>query len=441
MQKQTRAKKFLVLLLANLVTLSCASYTDSQRALRDLYRQGAYNEALEQLEQSPLKNSSKNRLLYLLEKASILDRTNQKKKSRKLFIEADRVIDELYTTSVLKTAASFVYNDSTTDYEGELFERITIHSLLALSFIEDGQLKDARVEAKRINNRLYEFTKELGPTNNSYQKDAFALYLSAMIYEALGEYDDALIDYKKALQVYESSDYQKFYFGNIRSQIAKPLYKLALLRRRKDLAQKLAKKYPEVKQENQQETGELIVLHDAGSISLKESKDFFLPIGKQVVRFSYPIVAVTGPNFYQTGLITGDKKFTRAQNASYLSAIAHQTLEDKRLRLVAKGLARILLKAQINKSVEENFGPIAGILSNIVTASTETADTRCWMFLPDGFFVTRVELPAGEHKIKTVNNGFKAEEQTVTIQKNKIVLLRAPRNKQYQPQTNKETSP
>lgn len=421
---KSRKKKFFVVATALLLS-SCASYIDKQKKLLTLYKTRAYKEAFEELESSPLKESSKNRLLYLLEKASLFEKLGESKKAQKAYIEADKVVDELYTTSVLKTAASFIHNDSVTDYDGELFERITIHTLLAFSFLKQGNLKAARVEAKKINSRLYEFTKELGDTNNRYKKDAFALYLSGIIYESLGELDDALIDYKKALEIYEDPNYQEFYFGEIKEQIAKSLYRLSLLRRRNTLAQTLKNKYPDLLKPKKTETGELVVLHAAGHISLKEAKNFFLPIGGQVVRFSYPIISPRGPYFAQTGVLTSGGTFVEAKNAAYMSAIAHATIEDKRLRLVAKGLARVLLKSQINRAVEENLGFFAGLVSNIVTASTETADTRSWMFMPDAFFVTRLKLPVGKQMVQTINNGYQTEPFPITIKKNKITLLKA----------------
>ena len=427
MKKEARSqllKAFLLLFFSPLF-FGCASYTEEHSALLNNYKAAHYDEALALLETSSLKESSTNRLLYLLEKASLLRKLEDHKGAQETFTEADKVIDELFTKSVLKGVASFVYNNTVTDYDGELFERISIHTLLAFSFVEQGELQKARVEAKKINTRLKEFTDELGESNNSYKEDAFARYLSGIIFETLGELDDALIDYKKALKLYESHEYQNFYNGKVREQIAKALYPLALKRRRVELAKELEESYPKVKEKELTGTGELIVLHEAGLISLKEAKDFFLGAGSQLVRFSYPVINPHWGSYGQTGVFLGEDFFIEAENTAYMSAIAQQTLEEKRLRLIAKGLARVLVKSQVNRAVHDNLGPLAGLISNVVTAATEVADTRSWMTLPDSFYITRKRLPPGEYEVQSVSNGRKSEKRNVKITEGRITLLKA----------------
>ncbi len=422
--EKSRTLRPFVLLFVFSFFISCASYVDQQKKLLEAYKSRNYTQALEELEKSSLKGSSKNRLLYILEKASILRKQGEKEKAQKLFLEADQVIDELYTKSILEGAASLIYNESAISYSGELFERVHLHTLLAFMFIEERDLGKARVEAKKINSRLHEFTQDFGDKNNTYRKDAFALYLSGTIFEALGEYDDAIIDYKNALEVFETKLFESFYYGNIKEQVANALYHLSLKRGREDLAGKILSRYPSIRQKKQEKEGELVVLHEGGLISLKQEKTFLLPVGEQVVRFSYPIIESESPHFGQMGVIFSGDHFVSAENGAYLSPIAHQTLEEKRFRLIAKGLARVLIKSQINRAVSENLGLFAGLVSNVVTAATETADTRSWMFLPDGFFVTRVSLPEGEHEIITVNDGMRSPVQKIKIQAGKLTLIK-----------------
>src|SRR5690606_6976497 len=103
--------------------------------------------------------------------------------------------DELYTVSISRTAASFIVSESSTDYEGEDYERVAIHTQLALSFLGDKDLAAARVEARKINLKLEEINQKYDDHKNRYAEDAFARYLAGTIYEARGEIDDAIIDY------------------------------------------------------------------------------------------------------------------------------------------------------------------------------------------------------------------------------------------------------
>ena len=91
--------------------ISCASYTDETREMREAFSAGNYDRALEALKSSGIMDRSQDRLLWRLEAATILDRKGEVEKSRKLWLEADQVADELYTVSVSKTATSFVMSD------------------------------------------------------------------------------------------------------------------------------------------------------------------------------------------------------------------------------------------------------------------------------------------------------------------------------------------
>ena len=93
---------------------------------------------MELLEKSPVKKQDRNRLLYLLEKATILDRLNDYQESRSHFIEADKLADELYTMSLSAEASSFVVNDASSEYSGEDYEKVAIHTMLASSFLLKG---------------------------------------------------------------------------------------------------------------------------------------------------------------------------------------------------------------------------------------------------------------------------------------------------------------
>jgi hypothetical protein len=125
--------------------LGCASYTQQTKEIRDNFVTARYDRALEVLEKSEIIQAEQNRLLYRLEKAVIFDRLDRHKESRPLFINASSLVDELYTVSVSKEAASYFVNDSVTDYSGEDYEKIAIHTMLALSFIEQGEFKKARI--------------------------------------------------------------------------------------------------------------------------------------------------------------------------------------------------------------------------------------------------------------------------------------------------------
>jgi len=409
---------------------ACASYTDETREIRSDYRGSSYADALKKLDTSTLKTEDKNRLLYRLEKAMILDRMGDYAKSRTLLIEADKISDELYTTSITRTAASFVVNDSSTDYAGEDYEKVAIHTELALSYIATRDLDAARVEARKINNKLAQINGDYEEQKDRYSEDAFARYLSGIIYEARGEVDDAIIDYTKAVSLYRGN-FAQFVTGGVPDNLVRALYRLLVKRGRTDRLAQLEHDYPrEVALAKQDlavdDMAEVIVVHELGHIAVKTAQEFALPIGRQIVRFSFPVITA-GPRSYfgNTGITDMATHTTvTADNAEDLNAIARASLEDRRGRMIAKGAARLLAKGQITEQAYKNFGPLGGLLANVYSVVTETADTRSWTLLPESFAITRMRLKAGKHVLKIQSGGRTGRIEDVALRKGQILVLR-----------------
>lgn len=422
-------------LLLTILTTGCASYTEETRQIRLDYMARSYDKALKDLESSGLKDSSNSKLLYLMEKGMILDRMGKLDASRKTLIEADKLADRLLTVSVSKTAASFVVNDAATDYAGEDYEKVAIHTQLALSFIDSGNFEAARVEARKINSKLAEINNGYDSNKNRYSEDAFARFLAGLIYEARGEWDSAIIDYSSALALYEG-DYKVFVRGGVPETLVKALHALLLKRNRSDRLTQLEKKYPEILADRIAERtgkrkkaddgyGELAVVHEVGNIAVKVPEEFYIGVGDQAVRFSWPVIKKQSGRLLEASGVTIDGiGYVASENLQDMDAIAALCLEDRRLRMIAKQAARLLAKGQLTEQAYKNFGPIGGIAANVYSFVSETADTRGWTLLPEGYSVTRVRLKAGSHSVRIKTGGRQTKIETVTIQPGKVTIVR-----------------
>jgi hypothetical protein len=199
---------------------------------------------------------------------------------------------------------------------------------------------------------------------------------------------------------------------------------MLLARDRTDRITKLEAKYKKVMEGVRVEDSEVVVVHEVGRIARKFAKEFILGVGNQVVRFSFPSIE-TRPLFGGgTGVEIRGGRFYEGENTAYLDAIARDTLENRRGRLVAKQMTRLLAKGQLTYQAEKNFGPLAGLAANIATAATETADTRSWTTLPQAFYITRAKLPPGTSEVVIKTAGRIGEIKKLTAQKGKIHLLR-----------------
>ena len=359
----------------------------------------------------------------------IEDRMGDLESSRKSLLRASDIVEELYTVSVSKEVATFLYNDSAQAYPGEDYEKVALHALLALSFLEDGDFAAARVEAKKINSMLAQINSRYDDNKNRYSEDAFARYLAGAIYESRGEIDSAIIDYTRALKLYES-DYSKYFGARVPRQLVIALAKLLETRSRRSKLADLRKRYGKWVQTALKELktdkrfGEVLVIHEIGTIQPKMAEEFFLPIAGQVMRFSFP--TIRGVNYRSRdgdSMVASSGQKKTAELAQNMSMIAHQTLEDKRLRLMAKQDGRMLIKGVATQAVRDQFGELAGLAANALSAATETTDTRSWMLFPDAFYISRIRLKPGKHVLQVTTEG-RTKEQPVTIKAGRLMILR-----------------
>jgi hypothetical protein len=420
-------------LLATLQLVGCASYSDLIGEIRSDFIAGDYQTALEQIDQSKIKSDNSSQLLYHLERAMILDRIGNLDASRKELLKADRLADDLYTVSVSKTAASYIVSDDVGDYAGEDYERVAIQTMLALSFIADGDLPNAQVAARRINSKLAQIIDTYGTgAKASYNDDAFARYLAGMIHEARNDFDNAIVEYGNSISTYKNA-YQEFSNGKIPDGLQQAYYRLLVARRRSDKIPAFVKSNPtlaaavdaQIEKENKNGVAQIVVIHESGQISPKISLSSFTQIGSQLVRLSFPAIRHQRERLYgATGIELAEGKFISASIGSDLDAIGAQSLEDRKARIIAKGLTRAMIKGQVVEQTRQNFGEGAGLLMNIITAATETADTRSWSLLPKRLFVTRAWVRPGTHRMNIKTQGRETPVE-ITLRPGELKLIRA----------------
>jgi hypothetical protein len=326
-----------------------------------------------------------------------------------------------------------IINESMSDYSGEDYEKVAIHTMLALSFLEEQKYDDARVEAKKINNKLHEITSAYDDQSKvHYKEDGFARFLSGLVYEAKRDWDDALIDYQTALALYEGQGYKSFYEGSVPSELVISLYGVAERRNRKEVMGRLEQNYPsyvsQYKKSKQdiKSGGDIVVIHETGHIVVKEAKEFIFPISGQIVRLSFPYIRQTSVDSMNkiSGLNVGSN-FIPASNVLNLNAVAYQSLEDRRGRLIIKNMVRLLAKAQLNYQAEKKFGPLGGIAANIFNAATETADTRGWTLLPQAFYISRVRVKSGDQSFSIKTAAKTTQAMSLKIEDGSLFLLRS----------------
>jgi hypothetical protein len=429
------------LLLA--VLAGCASTGKVDKLLAQQMKAGNYPAALETVEaERDGSYRGKNRLIYFLERGLLLHYTGQYAESNAAFEEAKRIGNELYTKSLSGEGISLMSNDYALPYAGENFERTLIHLFASLNYLQLDDLDSALVEVRQVGDYLRKLQID-SSNENVYQEDAFARYLSALLYEAGGEYDAAFVDYKKALEEYEGYG-AKF---SVSQPSSLPANAFRIADRLGDWAQNdlLDRGIEATPRTIPEGSGELVILHYNGLSPAKGQDKFTIPFsdawplvlalqvatdadaqqqigratafagsisGVDVVSVAFPkyvdrpySIAMMAPRVESASDVVGPEL------VEDIGAIAEKDLADRIVRIRTKAIARAAIKYAIQKGVqttaEQTGGDYGALLSastqlvgNIARFASEQADKRIWSTLPDQIWMASMIVPAGSHDVK-----------------------------------------
>ena len=227
----------------------CATYGKGvEKALTEV-EQGQFV-AAEQSFKKSLDAQGNDRLLYHLELGVVKHLQNDFAASNALLEQAERIAEQLETTSVTETMAVMMSNPRQGAYPGADFEKVFINYYKALNYFGLAQqssnrndylsaLEGARIESRRLIIRLNDLNSRKGTYAEQadkdeqlfnkilkifeklqgnlvdmdqlqYRDDAMAHYLTGISFEMNGEYDNARISYQKAATSYEDGFVKQF---------------------------------------------------------------------------------------------------------------------------------------------------------------------------------------------------------------------------------------
>lgn len=400
--------RFTRIALAVLLTLAgCAGPSRAHKLeLRDKLARRDWPGAIADIDAGKDSEYGKrNAILYWLDRAAILHDAGRYDESDHFLDLAERRMEELYTRSVSKAAATVLVMEGAEDYAGQVHERTLLHVLRALNYAYRGQNDEAVVEARKVSAFLAELSDRLGDQRLSYGDDAFAQYLSGLLFEDQGRSDDARISFESARRAYDA--YRSQY------QLDMPVIDPGL---------------------GSPGDGELVFLHYAGTAPRRETRTIQVAWNDAMAvvhesqeaqedpRVKNALVAgvtanaitVALPIFVQDPFsVIGSEIEVEGQKASTLlmedvTAIARANLAESLPLIQVKAVARAAVKFLVAKVAEEatrrtygeGAGFLAGMAGRMAGAATETADTRGWATLPAQFRMARLRLPPGRHAVK-----------------------------------------
>jgi uncharacterized protein len=387
------SKKLILILLSITSITACQSYTQENQKIRNDLYEGKFKEATTKLDESSIATEGRNYSLFGMEKGMLLYLQGEYPDATKNWMQSDRKLDDLYTTSISKTTASFIVNDSMSDYTGEAHERVLLPIFSSIAFFANNDQNNSLVMIRRT----YDIKKALEADNegdNLFKYDAFSHYFSAMVYETKNDWDNAIVEYRNALKNIQNNQAQKGNFKSAENQILRDLGRLAEYRNRNDILSDIRKTNSSLtweKHEDLLKKGEAYIIYESGNSPIKTAKDIIVPTGKTVVRISFPEYKDIPYKSRYSDVYIDERSAGRTVVMEDIGKMAKQALEDRRFRDIAKIAARVIAKdLAARKLGDEN--PLAGLAANVFSVVTETADTRSWSTLPDTIQVLRVPL-------------------------------------------------
>jgi uncharacterized protein len=433
------------------------------------YPQGMERTTLEPLRtgqktdyQRTFKKRTKGRdgVLFAMEKGRVAQLEGDFTISRAAFeeaIAASRDQDEKAVISATGAAAqtgAVLVNDKAIPYRAASYERTLVHHYQALNFLAANDLTGAGVEVRRANReqeetrrrreaeidraksknqnvspdeeadpnllRVYAGLDELaGAVKHSFQ-NAATFYLSGVIWEMLGEANDAYIDYKKALEIFPDNPY-----------VQRDVLRLGLrLGMREDVAA-FGRRFPEAvaairAEENRTAPARLVVLYEEGFTPRKSEMAVAYPLsgGDAIGVVALPMYETVPPPAVPLTVKAGGRNLGPTAPICNVSALAARALAEQMPGILTRQVARAVAKGVAAKAAKEaggDWGALAASLYNIVS---EQPDLRSWLSLPAHIQIFNAWLEPGTRTVTLAAPGSAAVwTGPVTLKPGKTTLL------------------
>jgi hypothetical protein len=402
----------------------CATHARQRAAMEQAMARGDYAAALAELDK---RHPDPQDVLYRLDRGILHHYLGRYDESNDEFEAAEIRIEDLYTRSVSRAAVSLLTSDVVIPFDGAPFERALIHYYRTLNYVYDDNLEDALVECRKANLLLATLAEETEGEETTYQDDAFLQYLTALLYEDAGEWNDAWVSLRGAETAFARYD-------SVFGVAPPPMLGTDLRRLARDLGyldeyEQYRARYPDACDTLPSGCGEVVFLFENGRAPIKEEIDFTLPILKgerdryhdrdefarilanryqgyvyeaaeleYLLRVAIPQIQPRPPLIRHAEVRVGDATAGTVvvEDVAALSAAA---LSEAMPKILVKTVLRGVTKYLGTRWVEKKTGKIGGILANLLTAASERADTRGWISLPNDIQMARLTVPAGEHKV------------------------------------------
>lgn len=360
-------------------------------------------------------------MLYIMERGRIAQLHNKFEASRE---DYQFVIDRFEEQDLAATldaseagaqTASLLTNDNAIPYKGAGYERIFVHHQQALNYWANGDLEGASVEFRKValeqqvleekfeaeiaeaeeeaqekeieidsvSDQFAGLSTVAGEVKSSFQ-NAYTFYHSAAFWEAIGELNNALVDYKKTLEINPESTL-------VKQDVARLSKKLSMNVDSEDINSAA------------EDEGVVVILFEDGFIPAKTETRITLPNfsdgGLVSVAFPYYDTS-TWPK--STHLSVIDDLFTDYGNTYPLvdfGALAVKDLKEQVPKMIVRQVLRAVAKNELQKQSGDHLGLAGQLVANIYNIVSESADRRSWLTIPHTGQALRINVKEGAREL------------------------------------------
>lgn len=473
------------LAVAFLVLSACSMFTDYTKTMRPVtaaVQAGNPDAALKRFPEKGLQ-STNDKVCYMLEKGSLQHIGGKFEESNRTFGHlSEMFVDndmraKIAVGKILEGGGSLLLNDKTMAYEGEPYQRVFMHTLEATNYLSLNDREKARVMIKQgyeeskaladvreaeiensharyksqgLSNGVSEdnlLTSAFGKvfsdahlndlknhTVDPYQ-NAFTEYLSSVVYEMEGGYNNAYIACASAHKIAPQA-----------KVASRELARLAAKSGMGDRKKEWEKEFGPV-HDPSEDSGAVVVLFQCGMAAHKEPIQFSMPVpvldsnsgnySVVAVNVSFPRYVTTPSRAAGLDVAQKDQVLGSTEVLTDLDAIALQSFYDRLPALLIRLAIRASIKATLENTARGRIGSVGNVgIPNLmppsILAFTEQADVRSWLLAPANLQAVRLALPEGEQTLELSlkdANGNEIATRKVPVQvtrgKFTIVNLRA----------------
>lgn len=366
----------------------------------------------------------KDRVLYWLDLGLLYHYKGDFVNSNLMLENAERAIEELYTKSISKGAASLLLNDNALDYFGEDYEDIYLNVFKCINYIYLNKRDEAFVEVRRINEKLTlledKYSKisdvfnqnedskvSIKPGKTEFYNSALGRFLSYLLYRSENNFDGARIDLEKIREAFNNqADIYPFNnpLNDSTYTIPDTLAAIDIISFYGKGPEKFANNLIVHTDDN------LIIIYSSDDENSRLDAINWDGVSKGLhFKLSLPRMEKRSTCVNKVVLELNGSDVAEFNKLESLENVALETYKLKEPIIYLKSIARTVIKAIINEATNQELdkqtgGGFLGSLTRAMTGAmldaTENADLRLSRYFPALASISEVKVKPGVYNIK-----------------------------------------